>query len=650
VIITLVSAILASIVVGFVAKFYLVEKTVEDVTKKHSTKISQLAFELIYAGMEHGWKRDEFEKLASKLSIIEPGLKIKFYKNEKLVQMFGESSEDKAAKQNDKLIQEAMLNKNSSYNKTTNNSIRYLYPLSANKECLKCHTNVKEGYINGVVDIEYWANDTRETLSTTLSYLVLFLISFLIIVFTLFYLSLNKFFITPIKKLSNNIRDVMLSNSLDQYVEVGSKIVEISKLEYHLNKLINNLSEHAKIQERLLSTDTLTGLPNRLKLKEDILTYKNPLVILLNIDAFKEINDLYGVKIGDFILIEFANTVKTTFIAKETIYRFAGDEYCILMELGEQSNVDVEIYVQNLLKIIKKCVFPYNDYEITVDMTVGAASGSESILERADIALKSAKKQKKDFVIFSENIQIKKQYENNIRWTGVLKGAIDSGRIRAYYQPIINNITGDVEKYETLVRLIQDDGRVISPGLFLDVAKKTKIYPQLTKIVIKNAFRAFSFTNYQFSINISVEDALNEEVRELIFSQLASFPKPKNVIFEITEGEGIEINEEISYFLNKIKALGALIAIDDFGTGYSNFAYILELSVDIIKLDGSLIRNIDTDKNSELIVKTIVSFCKEMNIKTVAEFVHSKAVFEKVKSLGIEYSQGYYFSEPLDHV
>lgn len=650
VIVTLLSAIIASIVIAIAARFYLVEKTVGEISKEQSKKISRLAFELAYAGMEKGWSKHDFEKLANKLSIIEPKLKIHIYRNDKLSQMFGEDEKEKSTRALDENIKKALFGNEVLISNINSSEIRYLYPVVATTQCLKCHTNIKEGYVNGVVDITYDNESIKESFLMAFGYLVLFLISFFISVFLGLYINLDKFFVMPLQNLSDGIKNIMSSGELNQEIKLGSKIIEIKRLEQQFNKLIEKINDNNKNLEQLLAIDTLTNLPNRFKLKDDIKKYSHPVAIILNIDSFKEINDLYGVKIGDFVLQEFANIIKSYFSRDEKLYRFAGDEYCVLVELEAVDYGDIDVYTHKLIDIIKKSVIIYNDYEIMIDVTAGAATGVENIMERADIALKVAKKQKKDFLIYTENLQITKQYEYNIKWTKILKSAIESNRIRSYYQPIINNKTLQVEKFETLIRLIDEDGRVISPYFFLEVAKKTKIYPQLTKIVINNAFRAFAFTNYQFSINLSVEDAMNEGIRELIYKKLSQFPKPKNVIFEITEGEGIENYEEVSYFVNKLKSFGAQIAIDDFGTGYSNFAHILKLSVDIIKLDATLVKNMDTDRNSELIIKTIVSFCKEMNIKTVAEFVHNEAIYKKACELDIDYSQGFYFGEPVETI
>jgi EAL domain-containing protein (putative c-di-GMP-specific phosphodiesterase class I) len=212
-------------------------------------------------------------------------------------------------------------------------------------------------------------------------------------------------------------------------------------------------------------------------------------------------------------------------------------------------------------------------------------------------------------------MSLDKEYENNMRWTKKIKKAIKNDKIVIFFQPIIDNASEKINKYECLIRLIDEDDKVITPYFFLNIAKKAKLYKQLTKIVIQKSFENFRENDFEFSINLSIENFY-----------------------------------EIQKFIKNIKALGCRIAIDDFGTGYSNFEYLMRLEADFIKIDGSIIKEILHNKNSEIITNVIVDFAKKMNIQVIAEFVENKEIFEKVKELGIESSQGYYFSEPKPYL
>lgn len=216
-----------------------------------------------------------------------------------------------------------------------------------------------------------------------------------------------------------------------------------------------------------------------------------------------------------------------------------------------------------------------------------------------------------------------------------------------YFQPIVDNRTGVVAKYECLVRLRAEDGAVLPPVAFLDIVKETPFYPALTKAVIDKSFQAFRDNGCEFSINLAVADILDQSVYEYIVAKLADEPGlARRLTFEILESAGVENDEEVHNFIRHIKGQGCRIAVDDFGAGYSNFAHILRLQVDTLKIDASLIKQLDSDSNAQPLVRTIVDFCRALNIQTVAEFVHSAAVQQAVCALGIDYSQGYHLGKP----
>ena len=166
----------------------------------------------------------------------------------------------------------------------------------------------------------------------------------------------------------------------------------------------------------------------------------------------------------------------------------------------------------------------------------------------------------------------------------------------SYYQPINNNKNGKIEKYECLVRMIDIDGKIINPINFLDISQKIRLYNQITTIVIKKSFNLFNNTDYEFSINLSIKDILNHETYNFIKNILAQNPDiARRVIFEILEVEGISNYDIMADFIDYIKKMGCKIAIDDFGSGYSNFDHIIKLRVNYIKIDSSIIKNLDKD-------------------------------------------------------
>ncbi len=398
---------------------------------------------------------------------------------------------------------------------------------------------------------------------------------------------------------------------------------------------------------RIQVTDHMTQLPNRQKLLEDFKTVQLCKFAILNICRFKEINEYYGFDIGDRLLVELA-TVVSAFLHKKPIklYKLTGDEFGLLADQEIDKEQFIEV-VTTLLQHVHQHVFTINQHSLSLNLLSGI-SMQRNFLINAEIALNHAKIYKKDLIVFDDNLQIKDHLKRNIHWTNNLNEAIQDDRIDVYLQPIFDNSTRLLSKYECLMRFIDTDGSVVSPYAFLDIAKKTRLYPKLTRIVIKKAFDFFHHRSESFSINLSLEDILDEDTVSFIIDQINQKPGiAQRLVFEIVEDEGIENYDEVSAFIEKMKSFGCAIAIDDFGTGYSNFDYLIRLNADYIKIDGSIIKNINHDVNSKIVTELIVCFAKRLNLKTIAEYVHSQHVEDTVRKLGISYSQGFHLGRPV---
>ncbi|MEZ4693535.1 MAG: bifunctional diguanylate cyclase/phosphodiesterase [Aliarcobacter sp.] len=408
--------------------------------------------------------------------------------------------------------------------------------------------------------------------------------------------------------------------------------------------------EHKHELYKLLYTDNLTKFPNRAKLIEDLQNHTINLkaVALLNINSFKEVNDFFGHKVGDSILIDVAkllsNNIKNCDYLK--LYKFPSDNYCIVSTI--ESKDDFIELIKKIIESIYKKVFTFEHYEIDIRMTAGISfSDKNNKLITADIALQTAKKDHKDYLIFYDELDKFQEYENNMFWTKKLKSAFINDNIEVYFQPLVNNETLNVDKYECLVRLIDEDGKVVAPFFFLDISKKSNQYTKLTKIVIEKSFKKFENLPFEFSVNISYEDIENVGFLDFIKEMLKKYDVKNRVVFEILEDENIKNYNLLTSFIDEIKNLGCKVAIDDFGSGYSNFEHLLKMNVDYLKIDSSLIKNIAKNENSYKIAKTIIEFAKNLNLKTIAEYVENEEIFNIIKELGATYSQGYYFSAPI---
>ena len=398
---------------------------------------------------------------------------------------------------------------------------------------------------------------------------------------------------------------------------------------------------------RQIYTDSLTGLQNRKKLVLDISMKDTFRLILINVDDFKEINDIYGNKLGDDIIQEISVRILNLIGDEKRIYKLHADEFAVLLE--DSHNINTVIDTIKNIDLILSTDFFIKKHEITISVTMGISNIGFDILSEADIALKQAKEKRVAYLFFDKTVSMKERYRNNLALLKKLKKGIANDNIVPFYQPIINNKTLKIEKYECLIRLFYEN-EIITPLSFIDLAKRSKVYPHITRIIILKAFEYFKDKEFEFSINLSIDDILNKDTVKFIYDSLTDYKNTKNVVFEIVESEKIDKYEEIIDFIEAVKKHGCKIAIDDFGSGYSNFEYILRMNVDYLKIDSSLIKKIDCDSNSMTIIETISDFCRKLNLKTIAEFVHSESVYMKVKELEIDYSQGFYFGEPTQDI
>ncbi|MDK9694449.1 MAG: EAL domain-containing protein [Sulfurimonas sp.] len=492
--------------------------------------------------------------------------------------------------------------------------------------------------------------------------MTLYLLFGLVIVFLFFSLYIRKL-LSPLRTISKMLKNY----TPEQHIEIpfASQNNEIGLISNILNEMQHKISEYAKKQKDIshyleekvtektsqlrhqLYANSLTNLPNRLSLLKDITFFDNTALLIINIDDFKEINDFFGHFVGDAVLMKFSTRLIIMVEQDKNIvvHHLFGDEFALLF-LQKPPLQDFIRIAQKLNGDIEKMILFHENNEIGIRATIGGAYQTDGGLEKADIALKSAKKQRKSFLLYDEKLHIEKQYKENMEWVKKLRKAVEQDMIVPFFQPIVDNYTDKIVSYECLIRLIDDNKNIVNPYLFLNIAKKSRLYSTLTKIMIEKSCRHFEHLEYDFSVNLSVEDILDNDIVDYIKNKIAMYGVADKIVFEILESEGIENYEEISIFTKEMKKLGCRIAIDDFGSGYSNFEHLLKLNIDYIKIDGTLIKNLDKDINAQIIVEVIVDFAKKLNIFTIAEFVHSKEVFEKVKELNVNRSQGFFIAEP----
>ncbi|HFB53375.1 MAG TPA: EAL domain-containing protein [Sulfurimonas autotrophica] len=512
------------------------------------------------------------------------------------------------------------------------NYYQYASALTVQKRCLKCHASKEDapefirnrydkaygykiGELRGILSIKIPKKKLNDYFINHFLYSVIYDTFAFIILFLIIYSIAQK--------------SKQINSFLRQAVQIQTK----------------------KLKETLIK-ERLTGLPNRLQFLEDIRDAEmddkhNRHLALINIDNFKDVNDFYGHAVGDSLLKLLAEKIESLCKdANSTVYKLPSDEYAIFTN----ADISVEVFinrVSTLLTEIQRSEYAINNNTIFITVSCGIASNEDDLIIKADMALQLAKTSKNNLIVYDKHIDSTDNVNKNIRGIALLKDAIANDLIVPYFQPIYNLHTNKIEKYESLVRIVTKEGDVIAPYVFLDIAEKSKLYHHITYTMIEKTFAFFAEKEqYEFSINLSINDMLNEKTIAFILEKLASYTAPHRVVFEILESNKIENYQEIKEFIQKVKAYGAKIAIDDFGSGYSNFSHVLELNVDYLKIDASLVKNITHDENAKKVTQTIVIFAQNIGLQTIAEYVEDEASLKELLALGVDFVQGYHIGKP----
>ncbi|MEA3370795.1 MAG: EAL domain-containing protein [Campylobacterota bacterium] len=423
------------------------------------------------------------------------------------------------------------------------------------------------------------------------------------------------------------------------------------------NKIFSKLYKDNRIKESNIKDyqnklfnryfiDHLTNLPNLYQLRHDLEESDEFSLIILNIDNFQIINNFYGLTVGDFVIEQVGIHLKEN-LKEYKIYRLSGNEFALVIDRS-MFFYDLKEHLRELYEELKQIVIQYQKIDIFIDITLAssATSNKTNIFSKVEMALKHAKELGVAFWIYEDRMNFEHNYQKNIYLTKLIREAINNNKILPYYQAIVDNKTSKVIKYESLARLIDSDGNILTPNEFIPISKQIKSYSTITKTIINKTFEAFENSDIEFTINLAIEDIVSNEIFRFIMDKLKHSKVSHMVTFEILESDAIDDFLKVERFIKEAKRYGAKIAIDDFGEGYSNFSYLTKIDIDFLKIDGSLIKDIHNNKNSFLVVQAIVDFANKLGIKTIAEFVHSHAVMEIIKELGIDYSQGYHIGKP----
>ncbi len=441
------------------------------------------------------------------------------------------------------------------------------------------------------------------------------------------------------KNRSKSGEDHYLDTTIVPFKNEDGRISQYICVRHDLTRIIH---QERTIEKQYI--DVLTGLPNRIRFFRDLEEFRFPAVGLFNVDRFQDINNYYGFEAGDFLLREISRRIRDWAEQDYRVYRSERDEFIIAADTEEPEYFFSSLRL--LSESMNNTVFSIGDHSVMFRSAIGAAKGKNQILSRAESALKTARKKREGFRISSESEE-RKQLEN-FRRIGMIRRAVEEDQVVPFFQPIQRTQDGVITAYEALIRIRDSDGRIHSPAEFLDLSKHSRYYPSLQASLIRKALSVFRNRHQIVSLNLSAEDIQNHDMVRFLMSEIGRFPSPGRLAFEITESEAIEDFSQVEKFTAQLRNHGVRTAIDDFGSGYSNFSYLTRLSVDYLKIDGSIISEIYTNANAYHTLEIIIELARRLNMKTVAEYVSDAGIARYAKEAGVDYFQGYHIGLPAE--
>ncbi|MDA7818135.1 EAL domain-containing protein [Sulfurimonas sp.] len=422
----------------------------------------------------------------------------------------------------------------------------------------------------------------------------------------------------------------------------------------HIVRILQTLADATKnknmdeVSQHLGGLDNITNLPSREALICDTALLKeDAMLIYLHINQIGAIKDLYGMDVVNKIIQEKSEYLERVMRGDSIkVYHIDMQKLAVLVTKESQFEQAFAILKYTLFDNIDQAVFECEkEHSIVTDYTVGISYGIEHLLHRANVALQEAILAKKKYKIFSTCTDTQDLQRSSLDRLKVYKSALHSGNIIPYFQPIVNASDGKIMKYEALARIKTDDGKILSPYEFLNSAIEDKTFEFFSRQMIQKVFDVYSKSKVHMSINVTYENISSPTMVDYIRNRLEKFGG-EGITFEIVETEEIKEYRIVDNFIALIKEYGAKVSIDDFGSGYSNFTNIIKLDIDYIKIDGSLIRQLEEDTKVKSMVSGLIQFAKNIGVETIAEFVSSEGINNVVKEIGADYIQGYYYGEP----
>ncbi|HEY9825409.1 MAG TPA: EAL domain-containing protein, partial [Stenomitos sp.] len=420
--------------------------------------------------------------------------------------------------------------------------------------------------------------------------------------------------------------------------------------------------------------DDLTGLFNRRTFERQLTDAligartqnEHHVLCFLDLDQFKAVNDTCGHAAGDELLCQVTNLLQERVRLTDTLARLGGDEFGLL--LHQCSIEQAEQVADALRQLIQAYRFIYQGKVFSIGVSIGLVAinansqNLNSVLSAADAACYAAKERGRNCIYIYQSDDLKlAQHRNERQWISRLDQALRDDRFRLYCQKIVPvSVNSNKAHYEVLLRLVDESGQLVPPMAFIPAAERYHLIPAIDQWVIRTFFSRYQAYQRQsltcghpldqsvYTINLSGGSVNNEDFLEFVQEQFVEFEiAPENICFEITETTAIANFDQAVQLIHALKKIGCRFALDDFGSGMSSLAYLKNLPVDYLKIDGSFVKDIDNDRKDYAMVECFNRLSHFMGIQTIAECVETETVLQNLRKIGVDYAQGFCIDTPM---